>query len=89
VAWVIRDGQDGMLARCGDVHGLAAALLRLTSDAQLRLRLGEMGRQRARHEFDWTDKLELVRRVYNEICRLPTANTGQRQEAGSSHRAPS
>jgi glycosyltransferase involved in cell wall biosynthesis len=71
IAWVIRDEQDGLLVNCGDVNGLAAALRRLTADGDLRRRLGEAGRERTRHEFEWRDKLELVRRVYQEARRRP------------------
>ncbi len=69
VAWVIRDGADGLLVRCGDVPGLAAALMRLAGDEDLRRRLGEAGRERTRHEFDWEDKFRIVRRVYGELAR--------------------
>jgi glycosyltransferase involved in cell wall biosynthesis len=63
VAWVIRDGADGMLVRCGDVEGLARALTRLADDAEMRRRMGEAGRARM-PEFDWEAKLRIVR----DIC---------------------
>jgi glycosyltransferase involved in cell wall biosynthesis len=61
VAGVIRDGEDGLLVKCGDVEGLAAALGRLAGDATLRRRLGAAGRERTRIEFCWPAKLRLVR----------------------------
>src|SRR5262249_19126784 len=64
IPWVIRDGKDGLLVRCGDLGGLAAALRRLAADAGLRRRLGEAGRERTRHEFCWEDKLRLVRDLF-------------------------
>jgi glycosyltransferase involved in cell wall biosynthesis len=67
IGWVIRDEKDGLLVRCGDIHGLANAMLRLTSDADSRHRLGAAGLQRTRQEFEWADKCEIVRRVYNEM----------------------
>jgi glycosyltransferase involved in cell wall biosynthesis len=67
VPGVIRDGQDGILARCGDLAGLSQALGLLVKDAGLRARLGNAGRQRLADEFRWEDKLDLVRRVYGEI----------------------
>jgi glycosyltransferase involved in cell wall biosynthesis len=67
IGWVIRDEKDGLLVRCGDINGLAAAMLRLSSDAELRRRLGAAGWERTRQEFEWSDKFELVRRVYREV----------------------
>ena len=67
VAWVIRDAVDGLLVDCGDVNGLAAALLRLTNDAELRQRLGRAGWERTRTEFDWDEKCALVQRVYDSL----------------------
>jgi glycosyltransferase involved in cell wall biosynthesis len=69
VPWVIRDGVDGLLVNCGDLDGLAVALLRLAEDAELRRRLGEAGRLRTKHEFDWDEKLGLVRAAYEELTR--------------------
>jgi len=66
-AWVIRHESDGLLVRCGDVDGLAAALLRLEGDAELRRRLGETGRERTRKEFNWEDKLRMVQRAYEDL----------------------
>jgi glycosyltransferase involved in cell wall biosynthesis len=68
VPWVIRDGVDGMVVRCGDISELARALLRLARDAELRRRLGAAGLTRTQCEFDWTEKLTLVRRVYEETA---------------------
>jgi glycosyltransferase involved in cell wall biosynthesis len=68
IGWVIHDRSDGLLVRCGDIAGLADALLRLEANPALRRRLGEAGRQRTQREFDWEDKLALVRRVYEEVA---------------------
>jgi glycosyltransferase involved in cell wall biosynthesis len=69
IAWVVRDGMDGLLVRCGDVASLAAALVRLAGDPDLRRRLATAGRERTRHEFEWEDKFRLVRRVYEELVK--------------------
>ncbi len=69
VAGVVRPGRDGLLARCGDVQELAGALARLVSDEGLRRKLGECGRERTRREFRWTDKLALVRQVYESVVQ--------------------
>jgi glycosyltransferase involved in cell wall biosynthesis len=67
VAEVIRHEQDGLLVRCGDVDGLAETLSRLMNDADLRRRLGHAGQLRVDRDFRWQDKLELVRKVYQEV----------------------
>ena len=67
IADVIRHDKDGLLVRCGDVTGLAAALTRLAADPGLRRRLGAAGQERTRREFRWEDKLGLVRDVYREL----------------------
>jgi glycosyltransferase involved in cell wall biosynthesis len=67
VPWVIRDGVDGLVVRCGDVAALAAALLQLACDADLRRRMGQAGWDRTRHEFDWEEKVALVRQAYEEV----------------------
>jgi glycosyltransferase involved in cell wall biosynthesis len=67
IAGVIRDEVDGLLVRCGDVPALATALLRLAGNAELRGRLGTTGRERARTEFQWEDKLAIVERAYREV----------------------
>lgn len=69
IADVIRHEEDGLLVRCGDVDGLAAALCRLIDDAEWRYRLGQRGRERTESEFRWADKLALVRRSYSEVLR--------------------
>jgi glycosyltransferase involved in cell wall biosynthesis len=67
IAGVIRHEQDGLLVRCGDVEGLAAALMRLETDTEMRRRFGSMGRERTWSEFRWEDKLSLVREVYSSL----------------------
>jgi glycosyltransferase involved in cell wall biosynthesis len=67
IGWVIRDEKDGLLVRCGDIAGLAEAMLRLAADTKLRHFLGAAGQERTQQEFEWTTKLEIVRRVYEEV----------------------
>jgi len=66
---VIRDGQDGLLVRCGDLSGLAQAMRSLIEDTDRRHHLGEQGRQRIPMDFDWDAKLELVRATYHQVVR--------------------
>jgi glycosyltransferase involved in cell wall biosynthesis len=69
VPGVIRDGEDGILVRCGAHHALADALVRLCNDPALRQRLGTNGRQRLDRDFQWADKLSLVADVYQELAK--------------------
>jgi glycosyltransferase involved in cell wall biosynthesis len=78
IAGVIRDGQDGLLVRCGDRKGLADALIRLSQDSELRRRLGTAGCQRLQKEFRWEDKLELIRQVYGELTSEPETSARDR-----------
>ena len=48
---VIRDGESGLLVPYADPAALAAALVRLLGDPDLRARMGEAGRRRARERF--------------------------------------
>lgn len=67
VAGVIRHETDGLLVRCGDIDGLAAALARLAIDSDLRQRFGAAGRERTLREFRWDAKLSLVRELYQSL----------------------
>jgi glycosyltransferase involved in cell wall biosynthesis len=63
VADVIRHERDGLLVRCDDLEGLAAAIRRLEADAALRMAWGRAGRERLATEFRWEDKLEIGERA--------------------------
>ncbi len=67
-AEVIHDGVDGLLARPGDVAGLADALGRLVASPGLREKLGGDGRAQAARDFRLEDKLALVRRTYQNAA---------------------
>jgi glycosyltransferase involved in cell wall biosynthesis len=58
---LVRHGQDGFLAKCGDTRELANLLRELAKNRELRRRLGEAGLTRIGDEFDWSDKLNVVR----------------------------
>ncbi len=50
---VVRDGMEGIVIPADDPEALAAAILRLHADADLRARLGAAARQRAVDTFTW------------------------------------
>lgn len=60
VADLIQHGRDGLLVKCGDVAGLAAALKQLVDDRELRLQWGAVGYGRSASEFSWKDKLQIA-----------------------------
>ncbi len=49
----VEDGVTGLLVPAGDVEALRAALERLLGDPELRRRLGEAARERARERWSW------------------------------------
>ncbi len=71
---IVRDGIDGLHASCGNIDELTKELIRLANDPELRSRLGTAGHSRLEAEFDWNEKLELVRHVLHEhrapVCEL-------------------
>jgi glycosyltransferase involved in cell wall biosynthesis len=87
IPWIIRHEEDGLLVPCGDVPGLAQALLRLAGDAPLRHRLGSAGLERTHCEFDWGKKLGLVRTVYMELLAETGKEQGPKAEVRKPHTA--
>jgi glycosyltransferase involved in cell wall biosynthesis len=75
-AELVRDGIDGLHARCGDIDVLTGQLDRLVADKGLRQGLGEKGLARIEREFQWKGKLELVRNLLAN--RLAAAPAGRR-----------
>ncbi len=67
IADVIRHEVDGILTPCGDIVALSFALDRLINDSSLRRRMGAAGQARIHQEFQWQDKLQRVRGVYQTL----------------------
>ncbi|HEX6750628.1 MAG TPA: glycosyltransferase family 4 protein [Longimicrobium sp.] len=64
---VVADGIDGVLVPPGDVPVLAAAMLRLARDADLRARLGDAARAKARERFRPEASAAAVVAVYASV----------------------
>ena len=61
---VVADGKTGILCSPQDPAAVAAALIRLLHDPGLRARLGNAGRERVRHDFDWRRMVEVLETDY-------------------------
>ncbi len=75
----VEDGVTGLLVKPGDAEGLAAALLRLTSDAAERAAMGRAGRARFLERFEAGTACRRYREVYAELLAGAgaTAPTGK------------
>jgi rhamnosyl/mannosyltransferase len=69
VAWVSPDGETGVTVPVNDWPGLASAANRLWHDADLRMRLGARGRQRAIQQFGASAMARRTLSVYRQIIR--------------------
>jgi glycosyltransferase involved in cell wall biosynthesis len=65
------DGQAGLLVDPGDIAGLATALRRLATDAELRLHLGAAARQRALSRPTWDDVARMFFDHLRQVARSP------------------
>ena len=62
--------QTGLLVAPGDRPALRAALQRLLADRELRRRLGDAGRERARREFSWERVASLTLEAYADALSV-------------------
>jgi glycosyltransferase involved in cell wall biosynthesis len=72
---LVRDGATGLLVPDGDAAAVADAVVRLQSDAALRARLGEAGREEVARHFNWDRAAAEVAAVLERVARRP-ARTG-------------
>jgi glycosyltransferase involved in cell wall biosynthesis len=69
MAEIVEHGQTGLLAPSGDHAALAEHILRLAEDPDLRVRMGEHGRQRAVEMFSESQMHDGYCRLYEELSR--------------------
>jgi len=70
VAEVVRDGETGLLARPGDVEGLAHHVLRLGASPEERTHMGRAGRERALALFSEDGMVAAYDRLYREMLHV-------------------
>ncbi len=67
---VIRDGENGLLVRPGDVGELAGAITRLLRDGALRERIGRTAREQAVAQHSWERYVSRLESVYRQVLGL-------------------
>ena len=66
IPYVVENGTTGLLFECGNVKELAEKIIVLLRDEELRKKMGEAGRERAK-EFTWDKIAEQTVDLYKEI----------------------
>jgi glycosyltransferase involved in cell wall biosynthesis len=66
---LVKAGESGLLVESGDSRALAAAIVRLLSDAALRSRLGTAARSRVVENFDLRDAATRNLALYEQVVR--------------------
>lgn len=72
---LVRDGDNGLLARPGDPDDLADRLLQLLEDPAAADRMGQRGRARMVRDHDWDDLATATERVLAEASDQDTQHT--------------
>jgi glycosyltransferase involved in cell wall biosynthesis len=68
VPWVNRDGETGLTVAPGDAEGLARSIAALTTDRDLRQRMGAAGRARVLSEFSMERMRTATTALYREVA---------------------
>ena len=68
-ACVIRDGVDGLLVDPKDPEALAATILDLSVNANLRHQMGRAGYERTVAHYTWQKVVDRIEQVYDDACR--------------------
>lgn len=73
VSWVNQDGRTGLVVNPGDVAALRQALVRLTTDAALRSRLGNAAQERVLTHFTAGKMCSATRTLYQSITNTESS----------------
>jgi glycosyltransferase involved in cell wall biosynthesis len=68
VPYLVEDGVSGLLVPYGDIDGLASALLRVLRDSQLRMQMGQRGREMAETRFRPHEVARATRQLYLQLA---------------------
>jgi glycosyltransferase involved in cell wall biosynthesis len=78
---VVEDGQTGRLVPPGDAAGLAAAILELVGDRELRSKLGNQGRRRVETRFTVRAMIAAHEALYERLLGGPRARSADLRRA--------
>lgn len=67
VSEVVEDGRTGVLVEYGDVHALAKAISYLLDKDDIRMKMGQYGRNRVLKNFDWDVIVSRIEKVYSNL----------------------
>jgi glycosyltransferase involved in cell wall biosynthesis len=67
---IVRNEQTGLLVPPGDPKSLAAAIMRLVSNADLRKKFGKAGREYVSRHFRWHDSLNRMHELYDKLISM-------------------
>jgi glycosyltransferase involved in cell wall biosynthesis len=67
VVEAVQDGVEALLCESGSEAELLAPLRRLVTDGDLRARLAQQGRARIERDFDFSERMRRMTRIYDEL----------------------
>ena len=73
---LIRDGENGLLCRPGDIKQIASACRRVLADERLRRRLAEAGRSLIETRYALARRMDRVRAIYDRVLGLDQGSPG-------------
>jgi colanic acid/amylovoran biosynthesis glycosyltransferase len=78
---LVTDGVDGFVVPSRDPAALAAALLELAADSELRQKMGDRGRQRVVDDFDAESRTRAMLEQYQRLVREHVSAPARRSQA--------